>query len=143
MGHRSAELVPIDPRRIDRDTWFWLWVAADSDIYRPTAYEVVERALAGLCQIWRIEGDSAEGILVTEIGETRKGRDRELFVWLMAGRGLRFAVLSILAELERIAKQYDCRYIRSHSLPQIGRRLEREGWRCRYWVMERDLGEQA
>jgi hypothetical protein len=85
--------------------------------------EVVQDAMSGLVQIWRVTFPETEGILVTQICETR--RDKELYVWLMGGHNFYKIPQELWSTMQDFAEKMDCRWIRSQSIPAVARYLSR------------------
>lgn len=74
----------------------------------------------GMSQMWDADQDGSRGLLLTRVETATK---RELVVDGLAGVGMIRRKWDVLADLKKIAKQYNCQVIGGHALPKGLRRL--------------------
>lgn len=98
------------------------WIANAVNAYREKCVEDVEKMIEnGRAQLWFFKSDMGEGIVITQIF----AKESELFVWLIAGKGMAAFGNAITAYLEQFAKYLSLQYITSNSTPKMARYLSK------------------
>ena len=99
---------PVSVRELSKKDFDNLDKALKDDYDGSSVEEVLDKAVAGFCQIWRL-GDS-EGIVVSEIIQ----RDDGLLLWLpqLGGRGVFRKLDELDAFFARYGQEQGCRAIR-------------------------------
>jgi hypothetical protein len=89
-----------------------------------TVEDVLNTARIGACQIWVLDAENGRGVMVTIINEYRGGK--ELFTWLLAGKGMRPHVDLIFDVLIDFAKDGGCSWLRGLTVKWFADRLVAE-----------------
>jgi len=135
MIHRIA------PENVTGEDVRWLVKATDWHYGGYSAITVMEEALQGLVQLWRMDGET-KGILVTYINVHPAGK--ELFIQWVAGKHFIKDVENIKAKLEQFAQEQNCRWIggavNSKGLEHIYTRCFGAKQRDRLFNIEVDYG---
>lgn len=109
------------PGNLIRQDMRWIIRAARVEAANTSLQAVIAEAELGTCQIWRMSGEGCQGILVTRVLESK-----EVFIWLLAGKGFLKVADKIFLELEEFAKQNDCTNILCIAVPPMARVLARK-----------------
>ena len=119
------ELNVVSVDELDLKDLEWLQTAREDQLGGISPGSLAERVAEGRAQLWKYTGDEGQsGIIITTVLDHEKGK--ELFVWLMAGRGLRPHMNEIMERLSEFAKATGCKWLTGRSKPAIARVLQRQ-----------------
>jgi hypothetical protein len=91
---------------------------------RTHSVEDVLQLIAGeKVQCWRVTGPKVEGLLVTEL--VGYPRFYEMFIWLLAGKGMARHAEETVAKLRYLAKYLGCKRVRGLATPELARFLRK------------------
>ena len=128
-------VVPIAVRELTKRDMENLDKALKVDYDGNSRDEVLDKAIAGFCQIWRL-GDS-EGIVVTEIIQ----RDEGLYLWLplLGGKGVFKKLDELETALVKYGQEKGCAVIRWASLHIGTQKVYSKRWKEIARIYERSL----
>lgn len=106
------------------------------DVSGHTPESVAKLVEMGRVQAARLEWPNASALIVAHVCEEPSGR--ELFIWLLAGKGLAWRVRELTALFDHMARASGCQFVRTNARLKVARVLQRRmGFRAYCIGLER------
>ncbi len=100
----TATFKIVEPRMLDIQDLKDLQSAIDAEEVGSKIVDVCQGSVDNLYQIWRYRGDGGgHGIVVTRVEEMLVSKEKLLWIWLLAGRGMMKHFAAGLEDIEKFA----------------------------------------
>jgi hypothetical protein len=138
-----VKLRELEPSDVTEEYWERIASALKKDYFGQTLDGVILALNKGLLRLWHLEGTDVDVLVVWSVQIWPRGR--ELFLWLVAGKGWIKKFDEILSLLEALAFAENCTmiggYARGMLSPKFYKRFGGKAIRC-HFVKELGNGRQ-